>query len=120
MVEYLGKVLIVDDDPTILRTFSKILLKKGYSVVSHETGKEAINDKTAYDVALIDYKLADMEGTSVAADISANTTFIISGFPSEDLNRKAKAVGVNAIYSKPIKIELLLSDIEKAIAKKKQ
>jgi CheY-like chemotaxis protein len=49
MVEYLGKVLIVTR-PTILRTFSKILLKKGYSVVSHETGKEAINDKTAYEL----------------------------------------------------------------------
>ncbi len=120
MADYLGTILIVDDDKNILGTFTKILKRKGYSVVSHETGKEAINDKTAYDVALIDYRLANMEGTDVAAGISANTTFIISGSPSEELKKKAKSAGVSGVYSKPVQIEMLLSDIERSIAKKKQ
>ncbi len=120
MDDYLGKILIVDDDKKILETFTKIFKRKGYLVVSHETGKEALEDKSAYDVALVDYRLADMEGTDVAAGISAGTRFIISGSPSDEFEKKAKEAGINAIYSKPVKLDLLLSDIEREIAKRKK
>jgi len=120
MVDYLGKVVVVDDDKNILRTFTKILSNKGYLVVSHDTGKKAIDDNDRYDVALVDYRLSDMEGTEVMASIKADFKKMITGSPSEEIERKAMKAGANAIYSKPVKIEILLSDIERDITNRKQ
>jgi CheY-like chemotaxis protein len=35
-------ILVVDDDKSILRTFTRILQKSGYEIETAETGKEAI------------------------------------------------------------------------------
>jgi flagellar hook-associated protein 2 len=36
------RILVVDDDKSILRTFTRILQKSGYEIETAETGKEAI------------------------------------------------------------------------------
>lgn len=35
-------ILVVDDDKSILRTFTRILQKSGYEIETAETGREAI------------------------------------------------------------------------------
>ena len=54
-------ILVVDDDKSILRTFTRILQKSGYGV-NVETGKEAMEkaEKNHYDLALVDIRLPDM------------------------------------------------------------
>ena len=65
-------VLIVDDDISVLRTFSKLLQKAGYVTETAETGKEAIEkiSKRFYDVVLIDFLLPDMDGINLLEKIS--------------------------------------------------
>ncbi|MBE3116374.1 response regulator, partial [Candidatus Bathyarchaeota archaeon] len=60
-------MLIIDDDESILRTFSRILQKNGFSTDTAETGKEAIEKAQTkpYAVALIDVCLPDMNGTNL-------------------------------------------------------
>ena len=60
-------ILIVDDDISILKTFSRIFDKKGFSVTVAENGEQAIEKlkKTCFDIALIDFGLPDMEGTAL-------------------------------------------------------
>ena len=61
------RILIVDDDESICRTLSLILEAEGYETDIANTGKEAI-EKTKtnfYNVALLDIKLPDMEGTKL-------------------------------------------------------
>jgi len=52
-------ILVVDDDKSILRTFTRILQKSGYEIETAETGKEAIEkaDARHYDLALVDIRL---------------------------------------------------------------
>ena len=63
------KILIIDDDKSILRTFSRILQKNGYEIDVAETGKEAMEKSTnrLYDLTLIDIRLPDIEGTELLA-----------------------------------------------------
>ncbi|HEX7483353.1 MAG TPA: response regulator [Candidatus Bathyarchaeia archaeon] len=52
-------VLIVDDDKSVLRTFSRILQKDGFETDVAETGngaREKISKQTV-DVVLVDYRL---------------------------------------------------------------
>jgi len=107
-------ILIVDDDKSILRTFTRILEKNGYKIESAETGKEAIEkaENKHYDLALLDIRLPDMDGTDLLTKIKKqlqNTIKImITGFPSLETGVKALDEGADAYLVKPVKPEDLL------------
>jgi DNA-binding response OmpR family regulator len=114
-------ILLVDDDKSILRTFTRILQKKGYKVDSSETGKEAIRkaERRCYDLALVDIRLPDMDGTDLLAKMKKplqNTIKImITGFPSLETGVKALDEGADAYLVKPVKPEDLLMLIEEKL-----
>ena len=107
-------ILVVDDDKSILRTFTRILQKNGYKIDTAETGREAIEraDKKHYDLALVDIRLPDMDGTDLLVKIRKqlkNTIKImITGFPSLESGVKALDEGADAYLVKPVKPEELL------------
>ncbi len=109
---------MVDDDKSILRTFTRILQKSGYEIDIAETGKEAIekSGKTHYDLALIDIRLPDMDGTDllnkVQKTMQETVKIMITGFPSLETGVKALDEGADAYLVKPVKPEELLALIE--------
>jgi len=117
-------VLIVDDDISILRTFSKLLQKAGYVTETAETGKEAIEkiSKRFYDVVLIDFRLPDMDGTNLLEKISdhliSSVKIMITGFASLDLGAKALDMGIDAYLVKPVSPSDLLSLISEKLKRK--
>ena len=117
-------ILVVDDDKSILRTFMRILQKNGYEIDVAETGKEAIEkaDTRHYDLALVDIRLPDMDGTDLLAQIKKqlqNTIKImITGFPSIETGVKALDEGADAYLVKPVKPEELLMLIEEKLKDK--
>ena len=117
-------ILVVDDDKSILRTFTRILQKNGYKIDTAETGKEAIEkaNKNQYDLALVDIRLPDMDGTDLLAKIKKqlkNTIKImITGFPSLESGVKALDEGADAYLVKPVKPEELLMLIREKLKSK--
>jgi DNA-binding response OmpR family regulator len=107
-------ILIVDDDKSILRLFTLILQRKGYSTDTAETGKEALEkiSSNSYDVALIDIVLPDMSGLDLLRSIPSRTKKImITGAASEENQRRAQSEGADAYLLKPVKPEKLLQMI---------
>jgi DNA-binding response OmpR family regulator len=119
------KILIVDDDKSILRTFSRILEKDGYVVDSVETGKEAIEKATNehYGIALIDIRLPDIDGTELLAktrkQLKNTIKIMITGFPSIENGVKALDEGADAYLVKPVKPDDLLMLIKETAKSKK-
>jgi len=118
-------VLIVDDDTSVLRTFTKLLQKAGYMTETAQTGKEAIEkiSKRFYDVVLIDFRLPDMDGTSLLEKIPDHlinsVKIMITNFASLDLGAKALELGIDAYVVKPVSpSDLLLLISEKLKSKK--
>ena len=114
-------ILVVDDDKSILRTFTRILQKNGYRIDTAETGKEAMEkaENNHYDLALVDIRLPDMDGTELLAKIKMqlqNTIKImITGFPSLESGVKALDEGADAYLVKPVKPEDLLMLIKEKL-----
>jgi DNA-binding response OmpR family regulator len=114
-------ILVVDDDKSILRTFTRILQKSGYEIDVAETGKEAIDkaDSRHYDLALVDIRLPDMDGTELLAKLKVqlqNTIKImITGFPSLETGVKALDEGADAYLVKPVKPQELLVLLEEKL-----
>jgi len=123
-VEPSRTILVVDDDKSILRTFTRILQKQDYKVDTAETGKEAIEkvESKHYDLALVDIKLPDTDGTELLARLKRqlqNTIKImITGFPSIESGVKALDEGADAYLVKPVKPEDLLMLIKEKLKNK--
>lgn len=119
-------ILVVDDDKSILRTFTRILQKNGYEIDAAETGKEATEkaDTKKYDLALVDIRLPDMDGTELLAklkkQLQKTIKIMITGFPSLETGVKALDEGADAYLVKPVKPEELLMLIEEKLKNKEE
>ena len=61
-----GRILVIDDDEGIRKVVAEALKTEGYVVDTASTGKEAIakSQINFYNLALVDIRLPDMEGTN--------------------------------------------------------
>lgn len=112
------RILIVDDDRAILQTLKAILQSEGYSVDTAETGTEAIEKSRArwYNLALLDIRLPDMEGTELLTKMFLGTprmrTIMITGYPSLESAIESLNSGADGYMVKPLDPENLLRIIE--------
>jgi DNA-binding response OmpR family regulator len=119
-------ILVVDDDKSILRTFTRILQKSGYEIDVAETGREAMDkaENQHYDLALVDIRLPDMDGTDLLAKLKKqlqNTVKImITGFPSLETGVKALDEGADAYLVKPVKPQELLLLLEEKLKSREE
>ena len=118
VAEHKKTILVVDDDKSILRTFTRILQKSGYEIETAETGKEAMEktENRHYDIALVDIRLPDMDGTDLLAKLKKplqhTVKIMITGFPSLETGVKALDEGADAYLVKPVKPQELLVLLE--------
>jgi DNA-binding response OmpR family regulator len=111
-------ILVIDDDKSILRTFTRILQKNGYAIDVAETGKEAMekSKKQKFNLALIDIRLPDIDGTELLIKLQKvmpeAVKIMITGFPSLETGIKALDEGADAYLVKPVKPEELIALIE--------
>jgi DNA-binding response OmpR family regulator len=114
-------VLLVDDEESVRKAFAGVLEKAGYLVDSAETGQKALEKMQAkhYDVALIDIKLPDMEGTDLLLKLpkkSEMVKIIVTGFSTMENGVKAADCGADDFLVKPVKPEELLNAITERLA----
>ncbi|MBS7623093.1 response regulator [Candidatus Bathyarchaeota archaeon] len=115
------RILVVDDDPDILSSLKSILEFKGYMVDTAVNGREAIEKSKSeyYNLALLDIKLPDMEGTDLLTKIHRTTPkmmkVMLTGYPSLENAVKSLNLGADAYIMKPVKPEVLLKTIEEKL-----
>lgn len=119
-------ILVVDDDAAIRKTLSRILEKEGYLVEAVESGGKAVeaSDERFFNVALIDIRLPDMEGTELLEKLKRTepkmVKIIVTGYPS--LKNAVEAVNKDAdgYILKPFDACELLAMIEKHLKRQKE
>jgi DNA-binding NtrC family response regulator len=121
MAEQKRSILIVDDDRSILRVFTRVLERKGYTVTAAENGNDGLNHikRARFDAALIDVRLPDMEGTNllpVIQETSPRTVKIVfTGSPDlESLNNGARK-NMDAFLLKPVSPDVILDILNQKI-----
>jgi DNA-binding NtrC family response regulator len=107
-------ILIIDDDLSILRTFSRIFERKGYLVVVAAKGAEAIEKlrDNHFDVALVDLCLPDMEGADLFPLIQSNSPCVFKIMLTGKASEQTSNRGADALLGKPIQPDALLSLID--------
>ncbi|MEM2123564.1 MAG: response regulator, partial [Candidatus Bathyarchaeia archaeon] len=120
-MEEVKTILIVDDDKAILQSLEVILKMKGYEVETAETGREAIEKsrKKIYNLAILDIKLPDMEGTELLVKMHETMPrmmkIMLTGYPSLENAVKSLNLGADAFLMKPINPKELLKVVEEKL-----
>ena len=103
----LRKVLVVDDDPVIGKSFDRVLTGKGYAVITAANGEEALKKLATedYDLVYTDIKMPGMNGLEVAERVKARKPWtpvvIITGFGNAESEARARAAGATLLH-KPL------------------
>jgi DNA-binding NtrC family response regulator len=118
-----ARILIVDDDENIRKVLVAILQDEGYTVESIGTAKKAIEatKRKFYNVALIDIRLPDMEGTELLSQMKETTPrirkIIITGYPTLQNAIDAVNKRADAYIMKPFDVKKVLETIEDQLKK---
>lgn len=121
-----ARIIVVDDDKGIRKVLKTILEEEGYVVDTAENGKEAIKKSNAkfYNLALIDIRLPDMEGTKLLSAIKETTPkmvkIIITGYPSLQNAIEAVNKDADAYILKPFDMGKVLNKIREHLKKQKE
>jgi DNA-binding NtrC family response regulator len=115
------KILIVDDEPTILLTLSYALRSKDVEVITAsrlEPAEEALK-KHAFDLVIADIRMSGMlgeEGLELLTYIKRNwpgtKVIIMTAHGSEEVRQDAYERGATHYYQKPVDIRELMQKIE--------
>ncbi|MFH0823116.1 MAG: response regulator [Pseudomonadota bacterium] len=103
-------VLVVDDEPDMCWVLKNLLTEQGFEMKIAQTGEAALSliESTMFGIALLDVKLADIDGLDLAKRIKTKYSSIriimISGYYYRDdvnIQRAIEAGVVSGFISKP-------------------
>jgi len=120
----LRKVLVVDDDPVVGKSFDRVLSARGYAVITAENGQEALNKLSGenYDVVFTDIRMPGMSGLEVAERVKASQPWlpvvIVTGYGTEANEARAEAAGVSGFLHKPLSPAMIEFSTQQALLKK--
>jgi CheY-like chemotaxis protein len=113
------RVLVVDDEPALLKAIATILQGAGYEVFTAANGREARAMASEHQVQLLitDLGMPDEDGIELVRRLKAEghdlKIIAMSGTFGPDLLKAARLLGADATLGKPMKASQLLDCIGK-------
>jgi two-component system KDP operon response regulator KdpE len=114
------RVLVVDDDPALVRALSINLHARGYDVLSAETGTSALAAAARQppDVVILDLGLPDLDGSQVIAGLRGWTQvpiLVLSAREGQTSKVAALDAGADDYVVKPFGMDELLARLRAAL-----
>ena len=110
------RVLVVDDEPQILRTLRINLQARDYEVVTASSGRGALQaaSESHPDLVVLDLGLPDMDGVEVVRSLRTWTTvpiLILSGRLNSQAKVEALDAGADDYVTKPFNVDELFARV---------
>jgi two-component system KDP operon response regulator KdpE len=110
------RVLIVDDEPQIVRALRVNLAARSYDVIAAGTGRQALDAVAQQhpDVVILDLGLPDLDGVEVIRGLRGWSTvpiLILSGRLESQQKIRALDAGADDYITKPFNVEELLARV---------
>ena len=120
------KILVVDDDPSIVEMLESRLKRRGYSIITALDGKKCIEEakEKKPDLILLDVNMPELDGFAVCKYLKEDNKtkdipiIMLTALAKEKDLAKGLEEGVYSFISKPFNFGDLLSEIETAINRK--
>ncbi len=115
-----GKILIVEDDTSLLEALKVLLEGEGFHLLCAANGQEALEvAKKRPELVVLDVKLPDMSGLEVLRSLHSLDhklpVIIMTGYVTTETTIEAMKEGAYDYISKPFKMNVLVGLIHKAL-----
>ena len=115
-----ARILVVEDDPGILRALKTNLTRHGFDVETAETGGQALESYSRRhpDLILLDLGLPDIDGTVVIQEVraQAGTPIVVLSVRGGERDKvEALDLGADDYLTKPFGVEELLARVRVAL-----
>jgi DNA-binding NtrC family response regulator len=103
-----AKILIIDDEEIVRRSYTRALAGKQCNVKAVSNGCDALRmmGEHAFDVVLLDQRMPGMDGMEVLKTIKArwpdSEVIMITGFPAVESAKEAVTLGAYDYLAKPV------------------
>lgn len=115
-------ILVVDDDPAVLRTLQRILERKGYRVIANSSSENALEFLKTEPVQLLitDYRMAEMDGIQLLQEAKklypSLPVVMITGFATINNAIDTIRLGAFDYLRKPLEIKKIYEVVERALS----
>ena len=120
------KIIVIDDEPLVLRSIGKLLEIEGYCVTTSESGKEALEiiDQEEIDLVISDIRMPVMTGVETISVMierckdknkEAPPFIFITGYADEVVNQKARDLDPSDFIHKPFNQVDFINSVKKAL-----
>lgn len=120
-----GRILIVDDEEILTKTFSMLLERSGYEVYVAKNGQDAVAmaGEENFDLVICDMRMPGLNGVETLKAMRVETenggkdlpVIFITGFADEKTEREANALKPAGYLYKPFDNVNLLSLVEETL-----
>ncbi len=120
-----GRILLVDDDPTIRSAYARVLTRHGHAVRSASDAVAAQNllAREEFDAVLTDVKMPHTSGIDLLRTLRAagNDIPVVLMTGNASLDAAIQAVGLGALefVLKPVEIDTLANSVARAVARRR-
>ncbi len=120
----MARILVVDDEPDIVRVVVKIMENRGHVVTTAHDGVEAVERVTAepFDVVILDLNLPRLDGFEVCRRIKSNpetrhvpVVMMTAAYVSVEDARRGADSGADEYVIKPFLRDVLIHNVERLI-----
>ena len=107
-------ILVVDDDPSVLATYRRLLTRAGYRTLTESDPAKVVDgcfEDADPDLLLLDYRMPGMDGLTLLAQLRRRECrarcILVSAYLNDDVRSQATMLGVDRTLEKPIDACLL-------------
>jgi DNA-binding response OmpR family regulator len=118
---YPGRLLVVDDEPSMRDLLTRVLSNAGHEVAVAESGEEALTriGKERFDLLIVDRNLPGMSGIDVLNQVRIQDpglfAVMITAYPNAESEAAARSLGVHSYITKPFGIVTIVAAVDAAI-----
>jgi len=117
----MAKILLVDDEASILSVLSVLLKAEGYEVVPVDNGEKALEliKSTPFDLMISDIRMRPMDGISLLKAAReqrpAMSALMVTGYGTIETAVESLKYGAFDYITKPFKVDELLITVQRAL-----
>ena len=123
----IANVLLVDDETAFVETMTKRLERRKLEIFTAFTGQEALEQldlHNSIEVVILDVKMPGMDGIETLSEIKRQFPLVevimLTGHATVETGIEGMKLGAFDYLMKPCDIDLLMSKVEQAAARKRQ
>lgn len=117
----MAKILLVDDEPSILSVLSVLLKAEGYEVVPCDGGEKAIEliKNTPFDLMISDIRMRPIDGMALLKLATEHqpsmSVLMVTGYGTVETAVESLKLGAFDYITKPFKLDELIITVKRAV-----